>query len=55
MSVRACVAAFFFIAVSPVTTQLVHGESGLCWDASYAADDIIRNLADQFKAKAVSP
>jgi cysteine-rich repeat protein len=36
---------------SPLLVQLVNEESGLCWESSFAAGDILRNEADTLFAK----
>jgi hypothetical protein len=36
---------------TPVTVQLVNGDTGLCWESSFEAGDIGKNEAGQFKAK----
>jgi len=38
---------------TPVVVQLVNGGNGLCWEARYQSGDVVRDDADQFKAKAV--
>ena len=40
---------------APVTAQLVNSDTAVCWEAVYDASDVIKNQADQFKAKATSP
>ena len=37
---------------APVTVQLVNGDIGLCWGASYSAAQILKDAAGQLKAKA---
>jgi hypothetical protein len=37
---------------APLTVQLVHGESGLCWGASYASPHLLENGPTRLKAKA---
>jgi hypothetical protein len=37
--------------VAPVTVQLLNGTSGLCWDATYAATDLLQNDGGALKAK----
>lgn len=38
--------------VPPVVVQLVHGQSGLCWGATFSEDQMTRNDEVQLKAKA---
>jgi len=40
---------------TPVTVQLINGETGLCWDASYAGGDIKKNEPARFQAKSKTP
>lgn len=36
----------------PLTVQLVNGDSGICWGASYSGAQLVTNDTEQLKAQA---